>query len=266
MPAYNAAATLERTYRDLPSDVVDRVIVVDDGSSDSTADLARALGIETLEHSQNKGYGANQKSCYRRALEGDEEIIVMLHPDYQYSPKLLPALAFMVASGEYDVALGSRIIGKGALEGGMPFYKYVANRVLTLIENLFLDHKLSEYHTGYRAFRRQVLEELPLEENSDDFLFDNQILVQIIRAGYRVGEISCPTRYFPEASSIGFWRSTRYGIGVMLASFQGWLHRLGLATPKFLDAEGRRLKVRESPTEHRAPEPDGRTAAEGEQQ
>ncbi len=243
MPAYNAAATLERTYREVPHDIVDRVIVVDDGSQDATVEIAERLGLETLVHARNLGYGGNQKTCYRSALAGDEEIVVMLHPDYQYSPRLVTAIASMIASDEYDVVLGSRILGKGALEGGMPLYKYVANRFLTLIENLLLGHKLSEFHTGYRAFRRHVLEELPLEENSDDFVFDNQILVQVIRAGYRVGEISCPTRYFPEASSIGFWRSMRYGTGVLVTAFQGLLHRLGLATPRFLSREGRRLRL-----------------------
>ncbi len=249
MPAYNAAATLEQTYREIPEGIADRVIVVDDGSHDSTVKIAQGLGLETHVHPRNMGYGGNQKSCYRAALRGDEEIVVMLHPDYQYSPRLLPAIASMVASGEYDVALASRIIGNGALAGGMPYYKYLGNRFLTLIENLLLGHKLSEYHTGYRAFRRQVLEDLPLEENSNDFVFDNQILVQIIRAGYRVGEVSCPTRYFPEASSINFRRSVRYGFGVLAAASQGFLHRLRLATPAFLSPEGRRLQVEERDTE-----------------
>ena len=241
LPAYNAAATLERTYADIPLDVVDRVIVVDDGSDDATAEIARRLGLETFVHPKNLGYGGNQKTCYKEALRGEEEIVVMLHPDYQYTPKLIPALASLIACGEYDVALASRILGNGAISGGMPRYKYVSNRALTLIENLLLGQKLSEYHTGYRAFRRQVLEDLPLAENSDDFVFDNQILVQIIRAGYRIGEVSCPTRYFPEASMIGFSRSVRYGFGVMSATLQGFLHRLGLAKPRFLDPRGRRL-------------------------
>lgn len=243
MPAYNAADTLEKTYLEIPRDVVDRVLVVDDGSQDATVEIARRLGLETHIHPRNMGYGRNQKTCYSAALAGDEGIVIMLHPDYQYSPKLLTAMASMVASGEYDVVLASRIIGKGAIEGGMPVYKYIANRFLTLAQNLLLGHKLSEYHTGYRAFRREVLERLPLEENSDDFVFDNQILVQIIRAGYRVGEISCPTRYFPEASSIGFWRSVRYGFGVLAASSQGFLHRLGLAKPRFLSPQGRCLEL-----------------------
>lgn len=243
MPAYNAATTLEKTWRAMPEGLADRVIVVDDGSHDETVRIARRLGAEVFLHPRNRGYGANQKTCYREALRGDEQIIVMLHPDYQYSPRLLTAMASMIASEEYDVVLASRILGKGALDGGMPLYKYIANRFLTLVENLLVDQKLSEYHTGYRAFRRDVLERLPLEENSDDFLFDNQILVQVIRAGYRVGEISCPTRYFPEASSINFRRSVRYGFGVLGTAFLGFLHRLGLASPKFLHSEGRRLRT-----------------------
>jgi glycosyltransferase involved in cell wall biosynthesis len=241
LPAYNAAATLVRTVAELPRDVVDRILLVDDASGDRTAELARELGLETHVHPANRGYGGNQKTCYALALAGPEEIVVMLHPDYQYSPRLVAAMASMVASGEYDVVLGSRILGGGALAGGMPFYKYVANRALTATQNLLLGHRLSEYHTGYRAFRREVLESLPLGENSDDFVFDAEILAQAMLAGHRIGELSCPTRYFPEASSINFRRSVRYGFGVLRVALAGFLHRTGLWTPRFLAAGGRRL-------------------------
>lgn len=241
LPAYNAAATLARTVSELPRDVVDRILLVDDASGDRTVELARELGLETHVHSANRGYGGNQKTCYGQALDGPEEIVVMLHPDYQYSPRLVAAMASMVASGEYDVVLGSRLLGGGALAGGMPLYKYVANRALTFVQNLLLGHRLSEYHTGYRAFRRDVLESLPLGENSDDFVFDAEILAQAMLAGYRIGELSCPTRYFPEASSINFQRSVRYGFGVLRVALAGWLHRTGLRTARFLDPHGRRL-------------------------
>ena len=241
MPAYNAARTLERTVAELDRAVVDRILVVDDASRDATAEVARRLGLELRVHPRNRGYGGNQKTCYAAALAGGEQIGVMLHPDYQYTPKLLPAMAAMIACGEFDVVLGSRFLGKGARKGGMPLYKYVANRVLTLAENWLLGQKLSEYHTGYRAFRREVLERLALEENSDDFLFDNQVLVQAFAAGFRVGEISCPTKYFPEASSINLRRSLAYGFGVLGVAAQGALHRAGLARPRFLAADGRRL-------------------------
>jgi glycosyltransferase involved in cell wall biosynthesis len=237
MPAYNAAATLERTFRELDPEVVDRVLLVDDASHDATAALARTLGIETHIHPENRGYGGNQKSCYAAALAGPADVVVMVHPDYQYTPALVPALASMVACGEYDVVLGSRILGKGARIGGMPLWKYVANRVLTLVENLLLGQKLSEYHTGLRAYRRTVLETLPLDRLSDDFQFDNQILVQAFAAGFRVGELSCPTKYFPEASSINFQRSVRYGFGVLAASLCGFLARTGLYTARFLEVE-----------------------------
>ncbi len=239
MPAYNAAATLERTHAELDRNIVDRVILVDDASRDETADLARSLGIETHRHPANRGYGGNQKSCYAAALAGDADIVVMVHPDYQYTPTLVPALVAMIAYGDYDVVLGSRILGNGALAGGMPFWKYLANRGLTLAENLLLGQKLSEYHTGLRAYRRSVLETLPLERNSDDFVFDNQLLVQTFAARFRVGEISCPTKYFEEASSINFRRSVRYGFGVLGAALAGFLHRAGLHTATFLrfDAE-----------------------------
>ncbi len=234
MPAYNAAATLERTWSELDRAVVDRILLVDDASADRTVEVARRLGIETHLHPANRGYGGNQKSCYAAALAGPGEIIVMLHPDYQYTPRLVPAMAAMIAYGEYDVVLGSRILGGGALAGGMPAYKYVANRALTLIENLLLGQKLSEYHTGLRAFRREVLERLPFERNSEDFVFDNEILVQSFAAGLRVGELSCPTKYFPEASSIRFGASVRYGFGVLRVALAGLLARAGLYRAHFL--------------------------------
>ncbi len=241
MPAYNAALTLRQTYDELPKDVVDRVLLVDDQSADETVRVARELGIQTFLHRRNRGYGANQKTCYREALRGGEEIVIMVHPDYQYSPKLVTAMASLIACGEFDVVLGSRILGIGARAGGMPLYKYISNRFLTLAENILLKHKLSEYHTGYRAFHRRVLENLPLLENSDDFVFDNQMLVQIIRHGYRIAEVTCPTRYFAEASSINFGRSVRYGFGVLWAAWGGFVHRLGIGTPRFLRRDGRRL-------------------------
>lgn len=240
LPAYNAAQTLARTIAEIPPEV-DRVLLVDDASSDETVTLARELELETVVHPRNRGYGANQKTCYAAALAGDAELVVMLHPDYQYSPKLVLAMAAMIASGHYDLILASRILDGGARQGRMPLWRYVANRGLTLVENLALGSKLSEFHSGFRAFRREVLELLPLAENSDDFVFDNQILVQAIAAGFRVGEISCPTRYFEEASSINFGRSVRYGFGVLAVSFAGLAHRLGISTARFLRADGRRL-------------------------
>jgi len=243
LPAYNAAATLERTVAEIPAEV-DRLVLVDDASRDQTVELARRLGLETIVHPKNRGYGGNQKSCYRAALAGPEEIVVLLHPDYQYTPRLVVAMASMIASGHYDVVLGSRILGGDARAGGMPLWRWVANRGLTLVENLALGAKLSEFHTGFRAFRREVLESLPLEENSDDFVFDNQILVQALAAGYRIGELSCPTRYFAEASSIGFGRSVRYGFGVLACSAAGLARRLGLPTARFLRRIERERQVR----------------------
>jgi glycosyltransferase involved in cell wall biosynthesis len=215
MPAYNAAHTLARTLSEIPTEVVDDIILVDDASTDNTLNLAEQFGIFTVSHDRNRGYGANQKTCYRTALARGADIVIMLHPDYQYTPKLLLPMASLLASGFFDVVLGSRILGVGALVGGMPRYKYIANRFLTAAQNILLNYKLSEYHTGYRGYTRQVLEGILLENNSDDFVFDNQMLAQIIYCGYRVGEISCPTRYFPGASSINFRRSVKYGLGVL---------------------------------------------------
>ena len=229
LPAYNAGRTLEATFKEIPLEVVDDVILVDDASSDDTLEVAKRLGIFAVAHSRNQGYGANQKTCYRLALERGADIVIMLHADYQYSPKLVLPMASMLSSGLFDVVLGSRILGIGALSGGMPLYKYIANRVLTLVENLLLAHKLSEYHTGYRGFTRPVIEQLPLAGNSDDFVFDNQMLAQAIYKGYRIGEISCPTKYFPEASSINFRRSVVYGLGVLRTSVTFRLARMGLA-------------------------------------
>jgi glycosyltransferase involved in cell wall biosynthesis len=242
LPAYNSGKTLARTYQELPFDLVDDVILTDDGSSDGTVAASEQLGIFTVRHAVNRGYGGNQKTCYRTALARGAEIIVMLHPDYQYSPKLVGAMASMIASEEFDVVLGSRILGVGALAGGMPIYKYISNRMLTLMQNLIIGHKLSEYHTGYRAWSRVVLERLPLLACSDDFVFDNQMLSQAIYFGYRIGEISCPTKYFPEASSINLQRSVIYGLGVLRTAAQFRLQKLGLLrTPIFTDAVERRL-------------------------
>jgi glycosyltransferase involved in cell wall biosynthesis len=243
MPAYNAARTLAQTYREIPLDIVDEVLLVDDNSSDGTVALAREIGLTVFLHEQNLGYGGNQKTCYREALKRGAEIIVMLHPDYQYSPKLVVSLAGMIASGEYDMALGSRILGVGALKGGMPLYKYIANRFLTFVQNLFLNYKLSEYHTGYRAFAGDVLESLPLEENSDDFLFDNEILAQGVYFNYRIGEVSCPTKYFAEASSIGFARSVKYGLGVLATSIKFRLQKMGLGEFRLFGPASKKLTL-----------------------
>ena len=215
LPAYNAEKTLECTYRDIPQGVVDEVLLVDDASRDRTVDVARRLNLKFFVHPQNLGYGANQKTCYRQALNAGADIVVMLHPDYQYPPKLITAMAGLIASGMFDVVLGSRILGGMALRGGMPGYKYAANRLLTFFENIFLGQKISEYHTGYRAFSRELLQRLPLKNNSDDFVFDNQMMAQIIWFGYTVAEVSCPTKYFAEASSINFKRSMEYGVGCL---------------------------------------------------
>ncbi len=241
LPAYNAERTLEATVQDLP-DLVDLCILVDDHSSDHTVEVAKRLGLLHFVHDQNYGYGRNQQTCYREALAAGADVILMLHPDYQYTPLLVTAMASMVAFGVYDVVLGSRILGGLALRGGMPFYKYVANRCLTAFENLFLRVKLSEYHTGYRAFSREVLEKLPLLENSDDFIFDNQVLAQSVYFGFRIGEVSCPTKYFEEASSINFGRSVTYGLGVIATTMQFWLQKLGIAHFSIFNPKGRRLE------------------------
>jgi glycosyltransferase involved in cell wall biosynthesis len=230
MPAYNAESTLEQTYSEIPLDVVDEVVLVDDGSHDSTVEQARRLGIKHLiVHDANRGYGANQKTCYQKALSLDADIIIMLHPDYQYTPKLIPAMAYIIANGLYPVVLGSRILGNGALRGGMPYYKYVANRFLTLFQNLLLNAKLSEYHTGYRAFSREVLQTINYAANSDDFVFDNEILSQILYAGFEIAEVTCPTSYFTGASSINLRRSIYYGLGVLAVSFRHFLQRCRIA-------------------------------------
>ncbi len=241
MPAYNAEKTLRRTYDELPHEYVDEVILVDDASSDRTAKLASELGIRTVIHRENKGYGANQKTCYREALRHGADIVVMVHPDYQYSPRLVTAMASMIISGHYDVVLGSRILGGNALKGGMPLYKYIANRLLTFVENVMLGEKLSEYHTGYRAFSRNVLETLPLEENSDDFVFDNEMLAQAVHFGFRIGEISCPTKYFRDASSISFVRGVKYGFGVLSTSARYVLQGIGVKS-RIFSRDGKRLR------------------------
>jgi len=240
MPAYNAEKTLEMTVREL-SDLVDIKILVDDSSKDRTAVLSRELGVQTFVHDRNYGYGRNQQTCYREALAAGADIVVMVHPDYQYTPSLVPAMAGMVASGVYDMVLGSRILGAGALKGGMPFYKYVANRLLTAFQNLFLGVKLSEYHTGFRAFSRQLLETLPLLENSDDFVFDNQMIAQAVMFRFSIGEISCPTKYFKEASSINFKRSVKYGLEVLGTTVSFVAHRMGVVRSARFEKSGRKV-------------------------
>ena len=230
LPAYNAELTLEQTFNEIPFDIVDEVVLVDDHSSDHTIDVAERIGIKhIIKHEKNKGYGGNQKSCYNKALELGADIVIMLHPDYQYTPKLIPAMASIIANDLYPVVLASRILGNGALKGGMPIYKYVANRFLTAFQNTLVNQKLSEYHTGYRAFSKEVLENINYEANSDDFVFDNQMLSQIIYAGYPIAEVTCPTKYFKEASSINFKRSTIYGLGVMKTSLKHFLQKKGMA-------------------------------------
>lgn len=243
MPAYNAEKTLEKTVQEL-SDVVDIKILVDDSSKDQTAALSRRLGVQTFVHDANYGYGRNQQTCYREALAAGADIVVMVHPDYQYTPLLVPAMSCMVASGVYDMVLASRILGGGALKGGMPFYKYVSNRLLTAFQNIFLGVKLSEYHTGFRAFSKELLETLPLLEDSDDFVFDNQMIAQAVMFGFHIGEISCPTKYFEEASSINFRRSVKYGIGVLTTTLGFVAHKWGIHRSPRYGASGRKVTQR----------------------
>lgn len=243
MPAYNAEKTLEMTYNEIDFEIVDQVILVDDASSDHTAEAAHKLGIKTVVHWENRGYGGNQKTCYKTALREGADIVIMLHPDYQYTPKLIGPMAHLISTELYDVVLGSRILPQGALEGGMPVYKYIANRFLTLIENILLRQKLSEYHTGFRAFSRDVLKTLPLEENSDDFVFDNQMLAQSVFFGFRIGEISCPTKYFGEASSINLKRSIVYGLGVLWTGLSFRLQKMKLKRFRIFNADGQRIQA-----------------------
>ena len=228
MPAYNAGKTLKRTVDEIDRDLVDSIVLVDDHSTDNTAEIARALGLEVIQHQKNLGYGGNQKTCYKKALALGADIVVMVHPDYQYTPKLIPSMVGLLTSDLFDISLGSRILSGGALKGGMPFYKYVFNRILTLFQNLMTGMKLSEYHTGYRAYTRKVLETLPLENNSDDFVFDNEFLVQAHFYGFRIGEITCPTKYFDDASSINFSRSMKYGLGCLANSALYRLTKMGI--------------------------------------
>ncbi len=233
LPAYNAALTLEKTYNEIPFPLVDEVILCDDASKDDTVEVGTRLGIKhIIKHSQNKGYGGNQKSLYNKALELKGDIIIMLHPDYQYTPKLIPSMVNIIGEGLYEVVLGSRILGKGALKGGMPLYKFIANRFLTLFQNILVNYKLSEYHTGYRSFSANVLNSINFNKNSDDFVFDNQMLSQIIYKGFDIGEVTCPTKYFDEASSINFRRSAKYGLGVMMVSVKHRLSKMGLLSSK----------------------------------
>lgn len=226
MPAYNAGETLEKTYKEIDFNIVDEVILVDDNSSDDTVEVAKHLGIKhVIKHDVNKGYGGNQKSCYKKAIELNADIVVMLHPDYQYTPKLIPSMVSIIKEGVYPVVFGSRILGKGAINGGMPLYKYVANRFLTLFQNILMSQKLSEYHTGYRAFSIDVLKNIAFEKNSDDFIFDNEIIAQVFGKGYEIAEVTCPTKYFDEASSINFSRSVKYGLGVIRVSLSYFLRK-----------------------------------------
>jgi glycosyltransferase involved in cell wall biosynthesis len=243
MPAYNAARTLERTWREIPLDIVDEVLVTDDASQDETVAVARQLGLRTFVHAENRGYGGNQKTCYAEALALGADVVVMLHPDYQYTPKLIAAMVGMIVDGPFDVVLGSRILGGRARAGGMPLWKWIANRFLTASQNLLQGAKLSEYHTGYRAFSRRVLETIPLLENSDDFVFDNQMLAQVLHWSFEIGEVSCPAAYFAEASSINFRRSVTYGLGCLRTAFQLFAQRRGLGSFAIFSESGRRLQV-----------------------
>ncbi|MDX5321661.1 MAG: glycosyltransferase family 2 protein [Bacteroidota bacterium] len=235
LPAYNAAQTLEKTYREIPMDIVDEVVLVDDASKDDTVAKAKELGIQhVIRHEKNRGYGGNQKSCYSKALELKADIVVMLHPDYQYTPMLIASMAGIIANGVFPVVYASRILGKGALKGGMPMYKYIFNRCLTLFQNILINQKLSEYHTGYRAFSTEVFQKIDIEANSDDFVFDNQMTAQVFMAGFEIAEVTCPTKYFDEASSINFRRSVKYGLGVLLTSVQYRLQKMGMAKFKYL--------------------------------
>lgn len=244
MPAYNAEKTLKQTVGEIPRDVVDDILVVDDASSDRTFEVCRELEVPCIRHAKNKGYGANQKTCYTVALARGADIVIMLHPDYQYTPKLITAMSSLVGIGLYDIVLGSRILGVGALKGGMPLYKYISNRFLTFFENLLVGYKLAEYHTGYRAFSRRVLETLPLLANSDDFVFDNQMLAQAIHFGFDIGEITCPTKYFPEASSINFGRSVKYGLSVLWTGFAFRLNKWGIINSKIFTREAEYRLIR----------------------
>ena len=243
MPAYNAEKTLKKTYDEIPKDIVDNVILTDDASSDETVKMSRKLGIKTFIHTENKGYGGNQKTCYQAALESGADIVIMLHPDYQYTPKLILPMASMITEGLFDAVIGSRILGNKAMMGGMPLYKYVSNRILTLSENLLIQQKLSEYHTGYRAFSRKVLETIPLMENSDDFVFDNQMLCQTLYFGFDVGEVSCPALYFDDASSISFRRSVTYGMGVMQTAMKYAMARRGMGHFRIFNPNGKKLEA-----------------------
>lgn len=242
MPAYNAEKTLKKTYNEIPLSYISGILLVDDNSTDATVSVAKSLGIKTIVHHKNIGYGGNQKTCYKEALRMGADIVVMLHPDYQYTPKLIPALVTPIAAGVYDSMIASRILGKGAIEGGMPKYKYICNRILTFVQNILVKQKLSEYHTGYRAYSREILETLPLDENSDDFIFDNEVLCQIIYAGFKIGEVSCPTSYADDASSINFRRSCKYGLGVLRCSLQSFLHRMNICKFPLLSSVDRQTK------------------------
>ena len=243
MPAYNAEKTLRKTHNEIPHDIVDNVILTDDASQDRTAEIARQLNIKTFVHAKNKGYGGNQKTCYQEALRIGSDIIIMLHPDYQYTPKLITSMASMISHGVFDAVIASRILGNKALAGGMPMYKYIANRFLTAVENLIIQQKLSEYHTGYRAFSAEVLKNIPLIENSDDFVFDNEMLLQTMYFGFSVGEVSCPAKYFEEASSISFRRSVTYGIGVLHTAMKYFFSKRGYKQYPIFNPEGKKLSL-----------------------